>query len=47
MEIEIRREDRLSVEKFLDVLHRSGLAETRPVNWKPPARSFAPRWHSI
>ena len=30
-EIEIRREDRLSAQEFLDVLHRSGLAERRPV----------------
>jgi GNAT superfamily N-acetyltransferase len=30
-EIEIAREARLSVREFLDVLHRSGLAERRPV----------------
>jgi GNAT superfamily N-acetyltransferase len=30
-EIEIGREDRLAAEEFLDVLHRSGLAERRPV----------------
>jgi GNAT superfamily N-acetyltransferase len=30
--IEIRREDGLSAENFLDVLHRSGLAERRPVD---------------
>jgi ribosomal protein S18 acetylase RimI-like enzyme len=31
-EIEITREARLPVREFLDVLHRSGLAERRPVN---------------
>jgi GNAT superfamily N-acetyltransferase len=31
-EIEINREDRLPVHEFLDVLHRSGLAERRPVD---------------
>ena len=31
-EIEIKREARLLVGEFLDVLHRSGLAERRPVN---------------
>lgn len=30
--IEIGREAQLSVDEFLDVLHRSGLAERRPVN---------------
>jgi GNAT superfamily N-acetyltransferase len=30
-EIEIEREERLSAREFLDVLHRSGLAERRPV----------------
>jgi GNAT superfamily N-acetyltransferase len=29
--IEIQREAQLSVDEFLDVLHRSGLAERRPV----------------
>jgi GNAT superfamily N-acetyltransferase len=31
-EIDISREDRLSVHEFLDVLRRSGLAERRPVD---------------
>ncbi len=31
-EVEIRREQGLSVPEFLDVLHRSGLAERRPVD---------------
>ena len=30
-EIAIGREDRLSAQEFLDILHRSGLAERRPV----------------
>jgi hypothetical protein len=31
-EIEIEREERLSAREYLDVLHRSGLAERRPVS---------------
>lgn len=30
--VQIQREERVSAEEFLDVLHRSGLAERRPVD---------------